>query len=88
VGETGRGGEATVLELPSHGHLFADARGDGRWMRLTWHEEAGLVVLSLWRQTTCVGTLRLEREQVPALVNALVAGLAGASERAGARGGS
>jgi hypothetical protein len=74
------GGDAVVLELPSHGQLLADARGDGRWMRVTWHEEAGLVVLSMWRQTTCVGTVRLDRDQVPALVTALVAGLAGRTD--------
>lgn len=62
-------------------------------MRVTWHDEAGLVVLSLWKQSSCVGTLRLERSQVPGLVSALVDGLAtwtpgpGADD-GGARGGS
>ena len=39
----------------------------------------GLVVLSLWREDRCVGTFRLEAEEVPALVNALVTGLAAAA---------
>jgi hypothetical protein len=45
-------------------------------MRVTWHPEADVVVLSLWRVNACVGTLRLERHEVPALVAALVDGLA------------
>ena len=46
-------------------------------MRVTWHDEVGVVVLSLRRETGCIGTVRLDRGQVPALVTALVDGLAG-----------
>lgn len=67
---------AEVIALPASGAVLADVRGGGRWMRVTWHEEADLVVLSLWRDNSCVGTLRLDRQDVPDLVNALVAGLA------------
>lgn len=69
---------ADVVALPASGEILADARGGGRWMRVTWHEEADLVVLSLWKHMSCVGTLRLDRSQVPELVDALVTGLAGA----------
>jgi hypothetical protein len=72
-----RGGEGNVVALPSSGEIIPDQRGGGRWMRVTWHDEVGVVVLSLWRETGCVGTLRLDRSQVPALVTALVDGLAG-----------
>jgi len=74
--EPGTGAQADVLALPSSGELLADARGGGRWMRVTWHDEADLVVLSLWRHGSCVSTMRLDRSQVPDLVNALVGGLA------------
>lgn len=74
---------AEVVALPSSGQLLADARGQGRWMRVTWHDEVDLVVLSLWRQSRCIGTVRLERAQVPELVDALVTGLAGGSRSAG-----
>ena len=66
-----------LLALPASGAVLADQRGDSRWMRVTWHDEVGVVVLSLWRETGCVGTVRLDRSQVPALVTALVDGLAG-----------
>ena len=69
-------GESNVVALPSSGEIIPDQRGGGRWMRVTWHDEVGVVVLSLWRETGCVGTMRVDRNQVPALVTALVDGLA------------
>ena len=78
---------AAVLALPASGEVLRDQRGDGRWMRVTWHEDVDVVVLSLWKHTSCVGTLRLDRSQVPELVDSLVRGLAGTSD-GGARGGS
>ena len=68
-------GESRVVAFPASGELIPDQRGDGRWMRVTWHPEADVVVLSLWRENACVGTLRLECHEVPALVAALVEGL-------------
>ena len=44
-------------------------------MRVTWHHEAGLVVLSLWRGDSCAGTFRLAVEEVPNLIDLLRAGL-------------
>jgi hypothetical protein len=59
----------------SRGDLFLDARGNGRAMRLSWHPEADVVVLSLWRGETCAGTFRMPHEDVAAFVDALVDGL-------------
>ena len=39
------------------GELFVDDRGQA--LRVTWHDEAGVVVLSIWRADECVGTVRL-----------------------------
>jgi hypothetical protein len=66
----------SVVPLPSKGDVFLDARGADRGMRVSWHHEQGLVVVSLWRADTCVGTLRLPREDVPRLISALAEGLA------------
>ena len=62
-----------------HGEVFLDARGQGRALRLTWHHEADVVVLSLWRDRTCAGTFRLSTTDVDDFVDALVDGLRDAS---------
>ncbi len=69
-------GQGQVVALPTGGAVLRDARGDDRWMRVTWHDDEGLVVLSVWRAGCCVATMRVERGDVPELVNALVEGLA------------
>jgi hypothetical protein len=58
-----------------HGEVFLDARGQGRALRLTWHHESDVVVLSLWREKVCAGTFRLSAADVNEFVDALVDGL-------------
>ena len=55
--------------------VFLDARGDDRALRLSWHTEADLVVLSMWRENVCVGSFRLAAEEVPGMIAFLSAGL-------------
>ncbi|NYD43852.1 hypothetical protein [Nocardioides panaciterrulae] len=61
--------------LPEAGSIFLDARGADRALRVSWHHEAGLVVLSLWRDNACAGSFRLEVDEVPELIAMLRAGL-------------
>jgi hypothetical protein len=61
--------------LPAVGSIFFDARGDDRVLRVSWHPEADLVVLSLWRDNVCAATFRLSVEEVPALIQLLREGL-------------
>jgi hypothetical protein len=61
--------------LPATGEVFLDARGDRRALRVSWHHDAGVVVLSLWRERVCAGTFRLTVEEVPALIEMLREGL-------------
>lgn len=56
--------------------VFLDGRGDDRALRLSWHDEAGLVVLSMWRENVCVGSFRLVAQDVPAMIAFLSSGLA------------
>lgn len=69
------GGMNSVSPLPATGEVFLDERGAERSLRVSWHHETGVVVLSLWRGSTCAGTFRLEAAEVPALVETLRAGL-------------
>jgi hypothetical protein len=42
---------------------------------VSWHQEADLVVLSLWRDNVCAGSFRLAVDEVPRLIELLRAGL-------------
>lgn len=64
-----------MLTLSEGVDMFFDSRGSDRCMRTSWHHEAGLLVVSLWRDDTCVATLRLERDEVSRLMVALAEGL-------------
>lgn len=66
----------SARRLPKTGSVFLDARGGDRALRVTWHPEAGMVVLSLWRDNVCAGTFRLRRDEIPELLELLIAGLA------------
>lgn len=67
-----------VTPLPATGEVFLDPRGSGRALRVSWHSEADVVVLSLWQGGTCTGTFRLAVHDVPDLIDALRESLAGA----------
>jgi hypothetical protein len=72
----------SASHLPTAGEVFLDARGAARAMRVSWHSEADVVVLSLWRDGTCSGTFRLTIDEVPGLIEVLRAGLARAYDEA------
>jgi hypothetical protein len=61
--------------LPETGSIFLDARGGDRALRVSWHQESGLVVLSLWRENVCAGSFRLAVDEVPELIETLRQGL-------------
>ena len=61
--------------LPASGSIFVDARGGGRALRVSWHSESDLVVLSLWRDNVCAGSFRLSVDEVPDLIATLRTGL-------------
>lgn len=71
--------------LPRTGEIYLDARSQARALRVSWHAEAGLVVLSLWREGVCAGTFRLAVEEVPDLIDVLRAGLDASYDAALAR---
>jgi hypothetical protein len=67
---------AEVSPLPIRGEVVVDARGGPRALRVSWHPEHSMVVLSIWRGNTCVGTVQVDSAEVPHLVDVLVRGLA------------
>jgi hypothetical protein len=63
-----------VLALPARGEVFTDPRGDGRTLRVSWHESDAVVVLSLWHGNRCTSSFRVSAEDLPDLVRALTVG--------------
>ena len=53
--------------------MFLDERGTG--LRVTWHPERDLVVLSVWQDDRCIGTFRMSVQDVPRLSGLLAAAL-------------
>ena len=62
--------------MPPDAALFLDARGEARALRVRWHQEEDVVVLSMWRGGQCVSTFRLAIDEVPDLIASLRVGLA------------
>jgi hypothetical protein len=69
--------EPVVRSLPDGVEIFLDPRGGDRCMRVSRHDDVGLVVVSLWRDSVCVGSMRVPHDDVPRLIAALATGLAG-----------
>jgi hypothetical protein len=61
--------------------MFLDERGTG--LRVTWHPERDLVVLSVWQDDSCVGTFRMTVQDVPRLSGLLAAALGDGVDQTG-----
>lgn len=60
-----------IFPMPTVGDVFTDVRGDDRRMRVSYHEDPGVVVVSLWADTVCRGTFRLAARDVTRLAAVL-----------------
>ncbi len=67
---------AEIHALPASGDVFLDARDQGRAMRLSWHRNGELAVLSIWRAGVCAASFHLDRNDVPAFLESLAGALA------------
>jgi hypothetical protein len=57
--------------MPRRQEVFVDERGVG--LRLTWHPERELVVLSVWHDRLCTASFRFPVEELPRLGGFLTA---------------
>lgn len=67
---------APVRTLPVAGGVYEDARGDGHALRVSYHPDRDLCVLSIWRAGQCAATFRISRSDVPAVISGLAECLA------------
>jgi hypothetical protein len=59
--------------------FLLDARGDGQYLRATWHPNGRLFVLSHWQDDVCVAATRIDVAEAGELISLLAAGLADAA---------
>jgi hypothetical protein len=64
-----------VTPLPRRGGVHVDRRDQGRALRVSAHDELGVVTLSIWRGNACAATHQLAVEDVPALIESLARAL-------------
>ena len=61
-----------VAPLPVNGTVILDTRDAGRTLRVSWHPELEVFVVSLWRDDHCVGTIHMAPDDAAQIVHALV----------------
>jgi hypothetical protein len=59
--------------LPTRREVFIDQRDAG--LRVTWHPEQDLLVLSVWDNDRCVGTFQMPAQDLPRMKALLSAAL-------------
>ena len=64
-----------VAPLPRRGGVHVDRRDQGRALRVSAHDELGLVTLSIWRGNFCAATYQMEVDDVPTLIESLARAL-------------
>ena len=62
-----------------HRVFVPDSRGDEFFLRVTYHENERLFVVSTWEHDRCTAAIRIPVEAAPDLVTLLVNGLASAA---------
>ena len=65
-----------VPVLPALGGLFDDVRHDGHALRVSYHPEQQLCVVSIWRGDQCAAAVRLDRAEIPEVITGLLECLA------------
>jgi hypothetical protein len=65
---------SVVAPLPQTGTVVSDATRLGRTLRVSWHENRELMVVSIWERGICKATFHLAPNEVPGLTAALLEG--------------
>ncbi len=60
-----------MTSVPRRGDVVVGRDARGRVLRIGSHPEQNRVVLSIWQDDTCLATLRLAGEDLPAVMRAL-----------------
>ncbi|MBK6873434.1 MAG: hypothetical protein IPJ14_08475 [Kineosporiaceae bacterium] len=60
-----------VSPIPRRGDIVVGRDARGRALRVSSHPEQNRVVLSIWQDDTCVGTVRVSGQDLPELLRSL-----------------
>jgi len=60
-----------VAAAPRKGQVLVGRDAPGRALRVSAHPESGRIVLSIWQDARCIGTVRLMPQDVPDVLQAL-----------------
>lgn len=60
-----------VAAAPRKGQVLVGRDRPGRALRVSAHPESGRIVLSIWQDSACIGTVRLLPQDVPDVLQAL-----------------
>ncbi len=66
---------ATVHRLPTRTEVFSDVRSGERALRVTQHEDEGVLVLSVWQGGICTASFRLAMADAARLISLLATSL-------------
>ena len=72
-----------VAAAPRKGQVLVGRDVTGRALRVSAHPESGRIVLSIWQDSACVGTVRLLPQDVPDVLQALREALTACEEAPG-----
>ena len=71
---------AEVSPFPKVGTVFVDTRDATRSLRLSWHPELSVFVVSIWRGDACLSSFQLVPSEAARLVSEVTAVLASGYE--------
>jgi hypothetical protein len=63
---------AEISPLPKAGHVFIDSADPNHWLRISWHEDQRIFVLSTWSNGRCEASFQLGAAEAVQLMNTMM----------------
>jgi hypothetical protein len=63
---------AEIAPLPRAGHVFIDSVDPNHWLRVSWHEDERLFVLSTWSNGRCDASFQLDAVDAVQLMHTMM----------------
>lgn len=63
---------AEIAPLPRAGHVFIDTVDPNHWLRISWHDDQRVFVLSTWSHGRCEASFQLGAAEAVQLMNTMM----------------